>query len=171
MSTDYWGRIRATLADFCCPGDELRCVRLYWRPNATCELCGHSPISFNFVLRNVRTGRRLTVGRHCVYNYKRETGRPVVFPAWCSRAADSLNAKLPGCATVTEPERRPLAQPRPHYPVPPPEPYEPADDRDDERELCEELGLDPDDPDFFDLAAEGMHPDEVDWESCDFDVD
>jgi hypothetical protein len=48
--------------------------------------------------------------------------------------------------------------------------YEP-DPEEEERELYDGLGLDPDDPDFGELAAEGLDPDEYDWESHDYDPD
>ena len=40
-----------------------------------------------------------------------------------------------------------------------------------EREMYDAMGLDSDDPDFGELAAEGLDPDEVDWESHDYDPD
>jgi hypothetical protein len=50
--------------------------------------------------------------------------------------------------------------------------YEPdMEEEDEERELYEDLGLDPDDPDFGELAAEGLDPDKYDWESHDYDPD
>jgi hypothetical protein len=48
--------------------------------------------------------------------------------------------------------------------------YEPTPEE-AEWELYDDLGLDPDDPDFGELAAEGLDPDDYDWDSHDYEPD
>lgn len=71
--------------------------------------------------------------------------------------------------------RRLSGRPAPtNYPVG--DSYDPDDDQDDEdegydRDQVYDAGLDPDDPDFGELGAEGTDPDEIDWESEDYERD
>jgi len=81
-----WDRIRETLRGFWRPGDELRCVDRYISRGGTCQLCGYSPITTHFVIRNERTEETLPVGVRCVQQIKvairsmAESDLKIVFP-------------------------------------------------------------------------------------------
>jgi hypothetical protein len=100
----YWARIRASLGRFCCPSDQLDCPRIFKLEGQTCQMCGHWPITWNYVLRNSRISDMLVVGSECIVNYREEMARmehnvpPVIF--WSPRAAKYMNDKCPGIAVV-----------------------------------------------------------------------
>jgi hypothetical protein len=157
----YWARIRTTLDQFCRPTDQLHCPRVFILEGQTCKLCGHWPITWNHVLRNARTGQELIVGSECIVNYKEEMSRlghqvpPVIFRS--PGAAKYMNRQCPGIAVVGSVWSS-------EYEAGDPEVHESYEDQEyeAEREWLMELGLDPDDPYFTDLAPHGMSGDEDD---------
>jgi hypothetical protein len=164
----YWATIRTTLNRFCGPTDQLYCPRVFRLEGQTCNMCGHWPITWNHVLRNARTSEELIVGSECIVNYKEEMSRsghrapPVIFSS--KGAATYMNRKCPGIAVVVDvaSSGRQAADPEVH------EFYEDHEYA-AEREWLMGLGLDPDDPDFTDLAPHGMTGDEDDDEEPDDD--
>lgn len=158
MSQAYWDRVSASISEFWSRGQELRCMRIYRQENGTCQMCGHKPIKWQYVLHNQQTGGVLIVGRECIKNYKVVTGEQVVFPERFKKAAEFLNGRYPACVVVAPVH------------VAPENKHEPDEDE-REFELYDALGLDPHEPDFDEFAAEGLDPDEYDWDAHDYDPD
>jgi len=158
MGSDYWRRIAQTVGRFAQPGDILRCIRIRRVEDpSTCELCGYSPIHWLHTLQNSRTSEILIVGSECIRNYakvhEKRFGRSadIRYPPQYKKAARFLNAKFPGTVTV---EQDDMLFPEPHW--------EEVEDI-DFRYVNEQ--------EFDDLFPEGMGPDEVDWDSFDWDED
>jgi hypothetical protein len=160
MGQAYWDRVRVSITKFWSRGQELRCTRIYTEDDGTCQMCGHKPIKWHHVLRNQQTNDDLIVGRECIKNYKVVTGEQIVFPERFRKAADYLNGRYPDCVVI-------VPEPIPTYVGPD---YGPELDEggygevdfEEEREMLMDMGLDPDDPDFSELAPHGMSGDEGD---------
>jgi hypothetical protein len=74
------------------------------------------------------------------------------------KAAEYLNGRYPACVLVA-----PIAQNfGPNY-------DQELDEEEYDREMLMDMGLDPDDPDFTELAPHGMSGDENDDEDDDYD--
>jgi hypothetical protein len=142
---DYWSRIRKRLEEFCNPDDRPVCINVFVNENQTCELCGHFPIKWNFVLLCIRTNEKLIVGSECIKNYSKVSGKNVFFLKPYFEIVGRLNERWSDCAYCDEEEDILV------------------------RENLIDHGLNPDDPDFGELSSEGMHPDEIDWDSFDFE--
>ena len=157
-NSGYWERVRKTLAEFYKPGDYIHCVNVFKRQNSTCQLCSHTPITWNHVLRNARTSRRLVVGRICVIQYKVGVEKmgydgTVNYLPQFRREAELINARYPGTAKIISPEDTSEAEHRI-------EGYDWVD------------GYYLEDSEIFDansLAAEGLGGDEIDWDSHDYE--
>ena len=157
-NSGYWERVRKTLAEFYKPGDYIHCVKVFDRPNSTCQLCNHTPITRNHVLRNARTSRGLVVGNRCVHQYKivvEEMGYDgtVDYLPQYHRAVEFINTRYPGTARVASQEDAS----EPEYRI---EGYDWADDY--------YLG-DSEAFDTYSLAPEGLGGDEIDWDSHDYE--
>jgi hypothetical protein len=145
-TTPYWGRIRGTLSRFCNGDDQLFCMGSFHESGKTCEMCAHRPISDNNVLLNPRTKSQLLVGNECINNYKlvmEEMGhqvKPIIFRS--KSEADRMNRLYPGIATYGSADVDVESE-----------------DETDDLEALHEMGLDPADPDFADLAPHGMTAD------------
>lgn len=160
----YWERVRNTLSTFWSPPQELWCTAIFTRENSTCQMCGHFPIKWNHVLQNLQSGRELIVGSECIKNYRVLTDHQVIFPKRYRRAANYLNGRWPDCVAI-------VASPLSAY-----QDYDyettPRADRDyDDTDLYYDLGLDIYEPNYGELAAEGLDPDEIDWDSENFERD
>jgi hypothetical protein len=162
MGQAYWDRVRASIAKFRQPGQELRCTNIYTQDAGTCQMCGHHPIKWHHVLHNQQTDDKMIVGSECINNYKLVTGAQIVFPERFKRAAKYLNDRYPDCVVIA---------PDPVRSCPELEYRERPGEYDERYEMYDALGLDPQDPDFGELAAEGLDPDEYDWDSHDYDPD
>ena len=157
-SSAYWERVKETLEEFYKPGDYIHCVKVFNCPNSTCQLCGHTPITWNHVLRNARTSKGLVVGNRCVYQYKvviEEKGYDgtVEYLPQYHRAVEFINTRYPGTARIISQEAPSEAE----YRI---EGYDWADDYD--------LG-DYEAFDAYSLAPEGLGGDEIDWDSHDYE--
>lgn len=81
-SPDYWDRIKGKLLKHS-SSKEVQVAIQEWFSDGhpyiahggTCELCGKTPISYHFPIRNKVTGDRLIVGNECVHNHKQLAGR------------------------------------------------------------------------------------------------
>ena len=154
----YWERVKETLEEFYKPGDYIHCVKVFNCPNSTCQLCGHTPITWNHVLRNARTSRCLVVGNICVHSYKvfvekKGYDGTVNYLPQFHREAELINSTYPGTAKIISPEDTAEAESRI-------EGYDWAD------------GYYLEDSEIFDtnsLAAEGLGGDEIDWDSHDYE--
>jgi hypothetical protein len=156
MGQEYWGRVRASIAKFWRKGQNLRCARIYTEEGGTCQMCGHKPIKWHHVLHNQQTDGDLIVGSECINNYKIVTGEQVVFPGPLKKAAAYLNGRYPDCVRVAS-----IAE------YSGPDHGEEPDEDAYEREMLMDMGLDPDDPDFSELAPHGMSGDPDDDEDDD----
>jgi len=153
MGQEYWNRVRASIAEFWSRGQELQCAGIYTEEGGACQMCGHKPIKWHHVLHNQQTNRDLIVGSECINNYKVVTGEKIVFPERFKKATEYLNARYRDCVLVV-----PVAgYPGPDY-------REEPDEDEYEREILMDMGLDPNDPDFSELAPHGMTGDENDDE-------
>lgn len=80
-SPDYWDRIKAKLLKHSSAKD-VKLAMQEWVANGhvfvshggTCELCGKTPITFQFPIKNKVTGDQLIVGNECVINHKQLAG-------------------------------------------------------------------------------------------------
>ena len=139
---DYRQRIRQNLLKFWKPGDDIICVGVVKKVSQVCELCGHSPITWNNILENKRTLHRISVGSKCVHNFKDEVvklGNDVIIKYrydFRSMAAQ-INKKYPGTVEIEE--------------------------------FSDYVKGNGDQESPNDLASEGMGMDEIDWESEDFE--
>lgn len=102
---DYWARIERRVLLIWRSGDSFSCIRKYTQPGGQCELCDHIPITLHHVLRNDRSGERITVGSECVCNIHeviQKLGSDVVirYPVEYQRAAALINEKRPGTVLV-----------------------------------------------------------------------
>jgi hypothetical protein len=157
-----------------------------WIEKNTCQLCGKDHIWRNVKLWNTSNGKRLVIGRECARNIPfflacqglqvrptldslvLGTGKLNTVLSWLQGAAGWLLLDSPG----DEEGLDPWITPEEEY-------LENAlegvlDDEDGVNERWEhllELGLDPWNPQFDEVAAEGLGGDEVDWEAADYDSD
>ncbi len=76
-SPDYWDRIKTKLLKHSSAKDVKTAIQewvsnghLFISHGGTCELCGKTPISFQFPIKNKVTGDQLIVGNECVINHK-----------------------------------------------------------------------------------------------------
>lgn len=102
----------------------------------------------------------MIVGSKCIVNYKEEMARmghqtlPIIFRS--AGAAKYMNAKHPGIAVVG-----PIWLPsHDSYNDPDVDEFYEDEEEDAEREWLMAIGLDPNNPDFSDLAPHGMSGDE-----------
>lgn len=158
---DYWETIKTRLRSVWRPGEHFRCIEVVRQPDRTCELCGHTPITWNHVLQNMSTDRKLIVGSECVHNIhvaarQLEGEVRIVYPQDYAKAAAVINRKHPGTVLVV-----------PFTDFQPPQ-------FDAERFAREfdhvDLFLDKVDTDPDDLAPDGMGSDEFDFEAFDYEA-
>lgn len=156
--------IGLTISGFCSPKDVVVCRYVFKKPNQTCFMCGKHPISWNYVLYNVDTGDRMVVGSECVVNFSRVAGQPLVFPKEYAFAVDFINKKVPNAARIADYDllqtigdidflRAPILE----------------DDGGFRRQMYDDLGLDPDNPNVWELAPDDLDPTQFDWESWDYE--
>ena len=116
MAKDYWKIIVGKLKDFWKQGDQIVCTKVFKKPNSECELCGHTPITWNHVLLNERTKAILTVGSECVVNFKKVIEKlgskdKVLYFEKYKKAADLLNSSYKGTAEIIQfPKREIMMQ-------------------------------------------------------------
>lgn len=70
FSPRYREVIEASLTTFVQKGDDVVCVGYYARHGGVCEMCGHHPITWHFIVENLRTYQPLVVGSECVGNWQ-----------------------------------------------------------------------------------------------------
>lgn len=86
FSADYRAAIERSLIEFVENGHDVACIGVYTYEYGHCQLCGHSPIKWHYILENLSNHNTLCVGSECIQNYKtilQEWGyRPayIVFP-------------------------------------------------------------------------------------------
>ena len=78
----YWPRIRAKILETSSSTDideavkEWKHMRTWMAKNGVCELCGHHPIVYHFLIENRVNNKTLVVGSECIYNYLEVPGVP-----------------------------------------------------------------------------------------------
>lgn len=107
MAKDYWKIIAGKLKDFWKQGDEIVCTKVFKKPDSECELCGHTPITWNHILLNDRTKAILTVGSECVVNFKKVIEKlgskdKVLYFEKYKKAANLLNSRHKGTAEIIQ---------------------------------------------------------------------
>jgi len=116
MAKDYWKIIIGKLRDFWKQGDQIVCTKVFKKPNSECELCGHTPITWNHVLLNERTKAILIVGSECVVNFKKVIEKlgsedKVLYFEKYKNAANLLNSRHKGTAEIIQfPKREIMMQ-------------------------------------------------------------
>ncbi len=91
MRPEYRERIEKTLRKFVRSGDDVMCIAVFCIQDRICQVCGHFPITWNFLIENLATHEPLIAGSECIRNYEsvlRDWGyQPafVVYPTYLSR--------------------------------------------------------------------------------------
>jgi hypothetical protein len=91
MRPEYRETVEKTLCEFVRNGDDVMCVAVFCVQDRTCQVCGHHPITWNYLIENLVTNRPLIAGSECIRNYEvvlRDWGyRPafVVYPTYFAR--------------------------------------------------------------------------------------
>ena len=98
----YWPRIRAKILETSSSTDideavkEWKHMRTWMAKNGVCELCGHHPIVYHFLIENRVNNKTLVVGSECIYNYLEVPGVPD--PATLKKRLNQLRNKLKAVA-------------------------------------------------------------------------
>lgn len=91
MRPEYRERVEKTLREFVRNGDDVMCVAVFCIQDRTCQVCGHHPITWNYLIENLVTHQPLIAGSECIRNYEvvlRDWGyRPafVVYPTYLAQ--------------------------------------------------------------------------------------
>jgi hypothetical protein len=91
MRPDYRETVEQTLREFVRNGDDVMCVAVFCIQDRACQVCGHHPITWNYLIENLVTHQPLIAGSECIRNYEivlRDWGyRPafVVYPTYFAR--------------------------------------------------------------------------------------
>src|SRR5262249_23577126 len=150
----YFADIRAALVNFYRPGDALTLTRRFYDARK-CEMCGGKvDIRKCFELQNDRTKERIVCGRNCIIKYanvvEQMLEQPVIkFPDKFQAEAAKINLLRPNTVTVL-----PLSS-FPDF-IEDSEEFDEDYEDEEEREMLMDLGLDPYDPDYSELAPHGM---------------
>jgi hypothetical protein len=97
MRSDYRVAVEKTLREFVHNGADVMCVATFCIQNRSCQVCGHHPITWNYLIENLVTHQPLIAGSECIRNYEivlRDWGyRPafVVYPTYLARFTRWLN--------------------------------------------------------------------------------
>jgi hypothetical protein len=91
MRPEYREVVETTLRQFVRNGDDVMCVAVFCIQDRTCQVCGHQPITWNYLVENLVTHQPIIAGSECIRNYEivlRDWGyRPafVVYPTYFAR--------------------------------------------------------------------------------------
>jgi hypothetical protein len=152
----YFADIRHAIRDFYRPGDRLRLVRQY-TDSRKCEMCGGIvDITNCYDLQNLRTGKLIVCGERCIARYAEVItlmgqAPSIVFPHEYRDKAEKVNQHRRDTVTV-EDESGPESS-------------------EDSWSFDDLIGSGPgaDDPAYEDALADGLDPEEIDWESHDYE--
>jgi hypothetical protein len=154
----YFADIREAIRDFYRPGDRLWLVR-YYRESRKCQMCGNFvDITNCYDLRNTRSNQVIVCGERCIARYAEVIAKmgqvpAIVFPPEHGDRAQVVNRRRRNTVTV---EAELTCEPQ---------------------ETGENWSLDDlmgqregaDDPDADEALADGLDPDEMDWDSHDYE--
>jgi hypothetical protein len=148
----FFADIRHSIRDFYKPGDQLHLVRHYEVKEARkCEMCGGMVSIFEcYDLRNNRTGEVIVCGRRCISRYADVVDQmdqipSVIFPHEYRDKAQKINQRRQGTVIVE-------GEPDADY----------SEDVMGQRRGADKLT-------YEDALADGLNPDEIDWESHDYE--
>lgn len=70
FSKDYRQTIEESLKAFICNGDDIVCIGYYVYEYGHCEMCGHNPIKWHYILENLQNHSQMHVGSECIQNFQ-----------------------------------------------------------------------------------------------------
>jgi|GEM_PF-3042508 len=70
FSRDYQKAIEESLKAFIHDGDDVACIGYYVYEYGYCEMCGHKPIKWHYILENLRNCSQIHIGSECVQNFQ-----------------------------------------------------------------------------------------------------
>jgi len=70
FSRDYQQAIEESLKAFICNGDDIVCIGYYVYEYGHCEMCGHNPIKWHYILENLQNHSQMHVGSECIQNFQ-----------------------------------------------------------------------------------------------------
>lgn len=70
LSGSYRESIENSLRQFTENGNDIVCSGFFVFEYGCCQLCGHSPIKWHYVLRNLQTKAQIHVGSQCISNFQ-----------------------------------------------------------------------------------------------------
>jgi hypothetical protein len=152
----YFVDIRQAIRNYYRPGDQLRLDRLY-REARKCQMCGGMVDILNcYDLRNVRTGEVMVCGERCIARYAEVIAQmgetpSIVFPHQYREKAERVNRHRRDTITVEDEA----------------EPEKSSGNWSLDDLMGQQDGAD--DPDYEEMLADGLDPDEIDWESHDYE--
>lgn len=81
LSRSYRAAIEQSLRRFVANGDDIACTGVYIYQYGSCELCGHKPIKWHYILENLSSHDQIVVGSECIKNFK------IILEEWGYRPA------------------------------------------------------------------------------------
>jgi hypothetical protein len=152
----YFADIRHAIRDFYRPGDKLLLLRHY-SESCKCQMCGGTvDITNCYDLQNARTGKIMICGQRCIVRYAEviaQMGQTplILFPREYRDQAEKLNQRRSGTVVVESDTNDGW----------------PDDDWSPNDLIGQRAGADG--PTYEDALADGLDPDEIDWDSHDFE--
>lgn len=70
FSRDYQQAIEESLKAFVRNGDDIVCIGYYAYEYGHCEMCGHNPIKWHYILENLQSYSQMHVGSECIQNFQ-----------------------------------------------------------------------------------------------------
>ncbi|MGB3308268.1 MAG: pentapeptide repeat-containing protein [Nodosilinea sp.] len=70
FSRNYRQAIEESLKDFVRNGDDIVCIGYYFHEDGHCEMCGHHPIKWHYILENLQNHSQIHVGSECIQNFQ-----------------------------------------------------------------------------------------------------
>jgi hypothetical protein len=108
FSPEYRAAIEASLKDFVNNGDDVACIGYFVYHYGQCNMCGHVPIKWHYILENLRSHGHMIVGSKCVENYQAVLSdwgyRPeyLVFPSFLRAYAKWILNKNPNAVVFDD---------------------------------------------------------------------
>src|SRR4051812_17889824 len=66
MRPEYREAIENTLRTFVQSGDDCMCIAVFCIQDRVCQVCGHHPITWNYLVENLGTHEILIAGSECI---------------------------------------------------------------------------------------------------------
>ncbi len=70
FSAKYRSDIEASLGAFVRNGDDVAALGYFVFQHGNCQMCGHTPIKWHYILENLQSHSHLVVGSECIQNYQ-----------------------------------------------------------------------------------------------------